>query len=94
MKKEQFVELVKDSGNYASTAEAEKAIAAFTGAIEEALCDKDSVSLLGFATFSTAIQKGREGKFPGTDRAYKTEDKTVPKVTFSKVLKKRVEDGK
>jgi len=94
MKKVEFIKLVKAKGNYNTLDEAEKAIAAFTDAITAALSKRDDVSLIGFGSFVTTLQKGKTGKVPGTDRIYTTEDKYVPKFKAGKKLKDSVGDIK
>lgn len=94
MNKAQFVELVQASGDYKTKIEAENAIRAFTDAITSALAKKESVSLVGFGSFETSLQKGKSGKVPGTDKTYTTKDKMVPKFKAGKSLKDRVEAGK
>ncbi len=93
MKKAEFVDLVKEVGKYNSKREAEEAINAFTLAVETALSKGESVELVGFGKFETAEQKGKEGKVPGSDKTYKTEDKRVPKFKPGKILKQKVEEG-
>ena len=75
MKKSQFIELVQECGSYSTKVEAEKAIKAFIDAVAEALVKKEDVSLIGFGSFTTALQKGKTGKVPGTDKTYTTQDK-------------------
>ena len=94
MNKAQFVELVQSCGDYKTKADAEKAIKAFTCAVTEALVKKEDVSLVGFGTFTSVLQKGKTGKVPGTDKTYTTADKMVPKFKAGKGLKERVEAGK
>jgi DNA-binding protein HU-beta len=94
MNKAKFVELVQSCGDYKTKAEAEKAIKAFTEAITEALVKKEDVSLVGFGSFTTVLQKGKTGKVPGTNKTYTTSDKMVPKFKAGKNLKERVEAGK
>jgi len=94
MNKAQFVELVQASGEYNTKVEAEKAIAAFTDAVTTALTKKEDISLVGFGSFVTALQKGKTGKVPGTDKTYTTVDKMVPKFKAGKGLKDRVAEGK
>ena len=94
MNKAQFVEIVQASGNYKTKVEAEAAIEAFTEAITTALVKKEDVSLVGFGNFSTALQKGKSGKVPGTEKTYTTQDKMVPKFKAGKGLKDRVAAGK
>lgn len=94
MKKTQFVELVQQCGGYKTKAEAENVIKAFTGAITEALVKKEDVTLIGFASFSTGLQKGKSGTVPGTSKTYTTADKMVPRIKFGSTIKDRVEAGK
>lgn len=94
MNKAEFIDLVKEAGKYNSKREAEEAISAFTLAVETALSKGESVELIGFGKFETAEQKGKEGKVPGSDKTYKTEDKRVPKFKPGKTLKQKVEEGK
>ncbi len=90
MTKADFVDLVKESGDYESKAAAEKAVKAFTDAITAALTKKESVSLVGFGTFSTADVPAKEGKIPGTDRMYQKPAHTAPKFKFGKTIKDAV----
>ncbi len=94
MNKAEFVELVQKSGGYKTKVEAETAIKAFTVAVTEALSKKEEVSLVGFGSFVTALQKGKSGKVPGTDKTYTTADKMVPKFKPGKGLKDSVEAAK
>ena len=94
MNKAQFVELVQECGNYKTKVEAEAAIKAFTDAVTEALVKKEDVSLVGFGSFSAALQKGKSGTVPGTNKTYTTQDKMVPKFKAGKGLKDRVAAGK
>ena len=93
MNKAEFVELVQASGEYKTKIEAENAIKAFTDAITTALVKKEDVSLVGFGSFASALQKGKSGKVPGTDKTYTTQDKMVPKFKAGKGLKDRVAAG-
>lgn len=90
MTKNEFIELVQEEGDFETKAQAEKAVKGFTGAVEKALSKKDSVTLVGFGTFSTAFQKSKTGVVPGTDRKYTTEDKYVPKFKAGKGLKETI----
>jgi len=94
MNKSEFVELVQSSGEYKTKVEAEAAIKAFTEAVSVALAKREDVSLVGFGSFNAALQKGKSGKVPGTDKTYTTQDKMVPKFKAGKSLKDRVAAGK
>ena len=93
MNKSEFLQLVQKNGNYKTKADAETAVKAFTDAITTLLVAKDEISLVGFDSFSTALQKSKSGKVLGTDRTYTTEDKTVPKFKAGKNLKEKVAKG-
>ena len=90
MTKADFVELVKETGEYDSKATAEKAVKAFTDAVTAALVKKEPVSLVGFGTFFTAEVAAKEGKVPGTDKTYKKPAHTAPKFKFGKTIKDAV----
>ena len=94
MNKAQFVELVQKHGDYKTKAEAEAAIKAFTEAVTDALVAKEDVTLVGFGSFSSSLQKGKSGTVPGTDKSYTTKDKMVPKFKAGKGLKDRISAGK
>jgi len=94
LNKSQFIEMVQKHGNYSTKAAAETAINAFTSAVTEALSSKEDISLVGFGSFISALQKGKTGKVPGTDKTYTTTDKMVPKFKAGKGLKDRVAAGK
>ncbi|MGD9969708.1 MAG: HU family DNA-binding protein [Sulfuricurvum sp.] len=94
MNKAQFVELVQKNGGYKTKVEAEAAIKAFTEAVTEALVAKEEVSLVGFGSFAASLQKGKNGKVPGTSKTYSTEDKMVPKFKPGKSLKDSVAAAK
>ena len=80
MNKAEFVDLVKEVGEFDTKKEAERAISAFVVAVEKALSKKDSIEL--------------EGLVPGTNKKYKTHDKYVPKFKAGKALKDAVAAAK
>lgn len=90
MNKSEFVELVKEVGEFETKKDAEKAINAFVAGVEAALIKKESIELVGFGKFEVAMQKGKEGKVPGSNKTYKTADKFVPKFKPGKGLKDSV----
>lgn len=94
MNKAEFVDLVKEVGEYETKKEAEKAISTFTAAVTKALAKKESIELVGFGKFETVLQKGKEGVVPGTTKKYKTSDKNVPKFKAGKGLKDAVAAAK
>ena len=58
--------------------------------ITETLAKKDSVSFIGFGTFSTAGRAAREARVPGTDKTVKVAATTVAKFKVGKALKEAV----
>ena len=90
MTKSEFVELVQETGGYDTKAAAEKAVKAFTDSVTAALVKKESVSLVGFGTFSTVDVAEKSGKIPGTDRTYTKAAHTAPKFKIGKTLKDAV----
>jgi len=87
MTKADFVELVQKNGEFESKAAAERAVKAFTESVTEALTKKETVSLIGFGTFSTAEVAEKSGKVPGTDKTYTKAAHTAPKFKFGKNAK-------
>ena len=90
MTKAEFVELVQKNGGFDSKAAAERAVKAFTDSVTEALVKKETVSLVGFGTFSTAEVAKKSGKVPGTDKTYTKAAHTAPKFKFGKTTKDAV----
>ena len=90
MTKAEFIELVQDVGEYSSKADAQKAVKAFTEAVTEALVKKETVSLVGFGTFSTVEVPEKSGKIPGKDKTYTKPAHTAPKFKIGKTLKDAV----
>ena len=90
MTKSEFVELVQKNGDYKTKTEAENALKAFISSVTEALVAKESVSLVGFGTFSTVDVAEKSGKVPGTDKTYTKAAHTAPKFKIGKTLKDAV----
>lgn len=68
-------------------AQAEKALAAFTGSVESALKTGDKVTLVGFGTFSAVTRAARIGRNPATGKEIKIAAKTSGKFSPGKGLK-------
>ena len=58
--------------------------------ITETVAKKDSVSFIGFGTFSTSARAAREARVPGTDKTVKVAATTVAKFKVGKALKEAV----
>ena len=59
-------------------------------AIQDVLKQDDTISFIGFGTFSTTERAAREGKVPGTDKTYKTPASKVVKFKVGKELKEAI----
>jgi nucleoid DNA-binding protein len=73
-----------------SKAEAGKALDAVLAAIKKSLKKGESVTLVGFGTFSVAKRSARKGRNPQTGEPLKIAAKKVPKFTAGKALKDAV----
>ena len=73
-----------------SKKDAEKALVAFTGAIEAALKKGEKVSLVGFGTFEVKKRAARQGINPQTKKAITIPACKVPSFKISKTLKDMV----
>ncbi|MEA2046874.1 MAG: HU family DNA-binding protein [Campylobacterota bacterium] len=90
MTKSDFIDLVQKNGEYESKAAAERAVKAFISSVTDALVQKETVSLVGFGTFSTVDVAEKSGKVPGTDKTYTKAAHTAPKFKIGKTLKDAV----
>lgn len=89
MTKAEFVsEVAKLSG--LSKKDALAAISAVTDAVTKALVKGDSISLIGFGTFSTAKRKERTARVPSTGKTIKVPATRVAKFKVGKNLKEAV----
>jgi DNA-binding protein HU-beta len=73
-----------------SKADAERAVNAFTGAVTNALKSGDSVSIVGFGTFSVSARAARTGRNPRTGEAIQIKASNAPKFKAGKGLKEAV----
>jgi len=73
-----------------SKAAASRALDAAVGAIKKSMKKGDSVSIVGFGTFSTRKRGARTGRNPQTGAAIKIKASRVPKFTPGKALKDAV----
>ena len=81
-------------GSGITKAQAENAINSFTGAVTQTLSSGESVTLIGFGTFSVAERAARTGRNPQTGAALKIAAKKLPKFTAGKSLKEAVDRPK
>ena len=73
-----------------SKKEADEAVSATIAAIQKALKKGDSVTLVGFGTFSVSKRKARKGRNPQTGEAIKIPAKKVPVFKAGKNFKDAV----
>ena len=73
-----------------SKKDAEKALAAVLGSIEDALKAGDKVQLIGFGTFEVKAAAEREGRNPKTGETIKIAASKKPAFSASKALKDEV----
>jgi DNA-binding protein HU-beta len=89
MKKAEFVQAVAEKAGL-SKKDSEGAIDAMLDTITEALADGQTVSFIGFGTFSTAERAPRKAKVPGTDKVVDVPATTAVKFKVGKKLKEAV----
>ena len=93
MKKADFIQLVAEKAE-ATKKDTAKIIDATLEAIKEVLKKDDTISFIGFGTFSTTERAAHEGKVPGTDKTYKTPASKVVKFKVGKELKESIATAK
>lgn len=89
MNKAEFIDAVAAKAGL-SKKDAKGAVDAVLDTITEALVKKDSVSFIGFGTFSTSARAAREATVPGTTRKVQLPATTVAKFKVGKALKEAV----
>ena len=89
MNKSELVAQVAKDANISKSV-AEKAVNSFTSNVQKSLKKGQSVTLVGFGTWSVAKRKARNGRNPQTGAAIKIPAKKVPKFSPGKGLKDSV----
>ena len=89
MNKAEFIDAVAEKSGL-SKKDAKGAVDAALETITEALVKGDSVSFIGFGTFSTAARAARTAKVPGTNKTVSVPATTVAKFKVGKALKDAV----
>ncbi len=89
MNKSELVDAIADSADLSKGA-AGKALDATISAISKALKKGDSVSLVGFGTFTVRKRAARAGRNPQTGEALKIKAAKVPAFKAGKTLKDAV----
>ena len=88
MNKSELVNAVAANG--LTKKDAEAAINAVFGAIEDALAKGEAVQLIGFGTFSVKERAAREGRNPRTGETVKIKASKIPTFKAGKALKDKV----
>lgn len=86
MNKAEFVSFMANN-NGCTKAEAEKVIDMFTGSVISALEKGESISLVGFGSFSVQAIAGRDGRNPRTGEPLKIAPYNQPKFKVGQKLK-------
>ena len=86
MNKSELIEHIATEADI-SKAAAARALEAVIGGVTATLKTNDSVSLVGFGTFTVGTREAREGRNPRTGAAIKIEAAKVPKFRPGKALK-------
>ena len=89
MNKSELITKVAEDTSLSKSA-AEKAVNSFTSNVKKALKKGQSVTLVGFGTWSVAKRKARTGRNPQTGAPIKIPAKKVPKFSPGKDLKDSV----
>ncbi len=86
MNKSELVDAIAQSSEL-SKADAQRALDATTGAIAKALKKGDTVSLVGFGTFSVKKRAARTGRNPATGETIKIKASKTPSFKAGKGFK-------
>lgn len=89
MNKSELVEYIAESADI-SKAAAARSLDAMIEAVKEALKKDQSVTLVGFGTFSVGERAARSGRNPRTGEVIKIKSAKVPKFKAGKALKDAV----
>lgn len=89
MNKAEFVDAVAQKSGL-SKKDTKACVDAVVDAITDALVSGDSVSFIGFGTFSVSDRAARTAKVPGTDRTVDVAATKVAKFKVGKALKEAV----
>lgn len=86
MNKSELISAIADAAEL-SKADAGRAVDAFVGAVKKALKKGDTVSLIGFGTFSVRKRAARVGRNPRTGENIKIKASKTPTFKAGKALK-------
>ena len=89
MNKQDFINCIAEKSGL-SKADAAKAVDAYVDCLTEALKSGESVSLVGFGTFSVKRREARTGRNPRTGEAIQIAASNIPSFKAGKALKDAV----
>ena len=89
MKKQEFIGAIAEKSGL-SKKDAGASLDAILSTIEECLVKRDSMSFVGFGTFSTAPRAARTARVPGTGKEVQVPATTAVKFKVGKALKEAV----
>lgn len=89
MNKQELISVIADKANLTKK-DAEAALAAFTGAVEDALKAGDKVQLVGFGSFEVRERAARIGRNPSTGEEMEIAAAKVPAFKAGKALKELI----
>ena len=93
MNKAELIEqIAKDAG--ITKKQANESLEAFTGAVVSTLKKGDTVTLVGFGTFSVSNRAARNGRNPQTGATIKIKARKVPKFKAGKDFSTKIAGGK
>jgi DNA-binding protein HU-beta len=93
MSKVEFIQAVSEKAGL-SKKDTQKAVDAALEVITNALTKGESVSFIGFGTFSTATRAARKARVPGTTKVVNVPATKAVKFKVGKKLKESVAKGK
>ncbi len=91
-KSELIAQITKDTG--ITKTQANDMLDSFTNAVTGALKKGDTVTLVGFGTFSVSQRAARNGRNPQTGETIKIKARKVPKFTSGKNFKDKIAGAK
>jgi len=89
MNKTELIEFISTKADL-SKADAGRALDAFIDAVTTTLKDKDSMTLVGFGTFTVTERAARTGRNPRTGETIEIKEATVPRFRPGKALRDAV----
>lgn len=93
MNKSEMIEHIAKQADI-SKAAATRALEAMIGGVKATLKKNNSVSLVGFGTFSVSKRQARTGRNPRTGESVEVEEKWVPFFKTGKELRERLNGAK